>query len=85
MKLVLLAAIGPLLASAFSGGIPSRSFASKSALHVGPLKKIMNKDEYDKVVAGLMKKNGYSREEAEKEYNSYLSNPNDYALAKVSS
>ena len=28
---------------------------------------------------------GLSREEAEKEYNAYLQNPNDYALNKVSS
>ena len=32
-----------------------------------------------------MKTKGMTREEAEKDYNAYLENPNNYALNKVSS
>ena len=80
---LLLMAFGPLTASAFTGGMPSRSFASKTAIKVGPLKKLTNKDEYDKVVEDLMNVKGYTREQAEKEYNQYLDNPNEFALNKV--
>jgi hypothetical protein len=82
--LFLLAAFGPLFSTAFMGGMPSRSLVSKSSLSVGPLKKMTNRDEYDKVVENLMATKAYTREQAEKEYNSYLDNPNDYALSKVS-
>jgi len=80
---LILAALGPFLCSAFVGqGFP-RSFTSKTSLNVGPLQKLTNKNEYNKIVEGLMKTKGYTREQAEKEYNSYLENPNDYALQKV--
>jgi hypothetical protein len=82
--LLILAAFGPLLASAFVGQGAPRSFVSKSSLSVGPLKKLTNKDEYTKVVNQLMQTKGFTREQAEKDYNSYLENPNDYALMKVS-
>ena len=81
--LFLVVIFAPFMASAFMGqGLP-RSFASKSSLSVGPLQKLTNKDEYNKVVEGLMSTKGLTREQAEKEYNSYLENPNDYALQKV--
>lgn len=62
---------------------PSTSFVSKSSLSVGPLQKFTNKQEYNKVVDGLMFTQGITREEAEKEYDAYLDNPNNYALQKV--
>ena len=52
---------------------------------VGPLQKFTNRGEYDRTVEGLMYTKGYTREEAEKEYNAFLDNPNNYALQKVSS
>ena len=80
---LVLVAFGPLLCSAFMGqGIP-RSFVSQTSLNVGPLQKLTNKNEYNKVVEGLMQTKGLTREQAEKEYNAYLDNPNDYALQKV--
>lgn len=57
---------------------------SNTRLGVGPLQKLTNRAEYNKVVDGLMFTKGLSREEAEKEYDAYLNNPNDYALNKVS-
>lgn len=81
--LFILFALGPLLCSAFMGGGISRSFVSTTSLSVGPLQKLTNKKEYNKVVENLMQTNGLTREQAEKEYNSYLENPNDYALQKV--
>lgn len=81
---VLLLAVCPLFSSAFVGNNLPRTFVSQSTLSVGPLQKITNKAEYNKVVEGLMQTKGYTREQAEKEYNSYLENPNDYALQKVS-
>ena len=74
------------MAAAFTtGGIPSSrsAWVSKTSLAIGPLKKLTNKNEYNKVVENLMNMRGYTREQAEKEYNQYLENPNDYALAKV--
>ncbi len=49
----------------------------------GPLQKLTNRNEYNKVVDGLMYTKGISRAEAEKEYDAFLQNPNDYALNKV--
>jgi hypothetical protein len=81
---LILAAFGPILASAFVGqGVP-RSFVSKSSLSIGPFQKLTNKNEYNTVVDSLMQSKSLTREQAEKEYNSYLENPNDYALQKVS-
>jgi hypothetical protein len=81
--LLILVALGPFLSSAFMGpGIP-RSVVSKTSLSVGPLKKLTNKKEYNTVVENLMQTKRLTREQAEKEYNSYLENPNDYALQKV--
>jgi hypothetical protein len=82
--LFVLVAFGPFLVSAFTGQGAPRSFVSKSSLHVGPLQKLTNKDEYEKTVSGLMQAKGFTREQAEKEYNAFLNNPNDYALQKVS-
>lgn len=53
-----------------------------TSLQVGPLQKLTNRNEYEKVVSGLMTTKGLTREQAEKEYNAYLENPNDYALQK---
>lgn len=55
---------------------------STTAVEVGPLQKLINKDDYEKTVENIMNVKGLSREEAEKEYNQYLDNPNDYALQK---
>jgi hypothetical protein len=66
-----------------SSGRPSTLLVSTSSLGVGPLQKISNKQEYNKVVEGLMFTRGISRQEAEREYDSYLDNPNNYALQKV--
>jgi hypothetical protein len=86
MKSVLLClvAFAPFLASAFMGQELPRTLVSKSNLSVGPLQKITNKGEYEKVVTGLMQTKGYTREQAEKDYNAYLDNPTNYALQKVS-
>jgi len=51
-------------------------------LGIGPFQKATNRQEYDKVVDGLMLTQGLSRKDAEKEYDKYLNNPNDYALDK---
>lgn len=53
-------------------------------LHIGPIKKALQKDEYDGVVEKIMDIKSLTREEAERDYDSYLKNPNDYALDKVS-
>jgi hypothetical protein len=90
--LLLLVAVVPLFCSAFTTApsttrrssftvVPS---SSTTRLSVGPLQKLTNKKEYNTVVEGLMRNKGYTREQAEKEYNMYLDNPNDYALQKVS-
>ena len=50
----------------------------------GPLNKLTKGKEYEKIVEGLMKTKGYSREKAEKETSNYLDDPNNYALQKVS-
>ena len=81
--LLVLVAFGPFLCSAFLGQGMPRSFVSRTNLAVGPLQKLTNKNEYNKVVEGLMQTKGLTREQAEKEYNAYLDNPNDYALQKV--
>lgn len=81
--LLILVALGSFLCSAFTGvGVP-RSVVSKTSLSVGPLQKLTKNKEYQTVVENLMKTKGLTKEQAEKEYNSYLENPNDYALQKV--
>lgn len=80
---LILVALGPFLCSAFTGVNLPRSIVSKTSLSVGPLQKITNKKEYNTVVENLMQTKGLTREQAEKEYNAYLDNPNDYALQKV--
>jgi hypothetical protein len=82
--LLLLAAMVPFLCSAFTTVPAPSSFLSKTRLAVGPLQKLTNQKEYNTVVENLMRTKGYTREQAEKEYNMYLDNPNDYALQKVS-
>lgn len=74
--------VAPSIGSA-TGMTTSRP-ESSSRLFVGPLQKLTNKQEYNRVVEGLMLTRGITREEAEKEYDSYLDNPNNYALNKVS-
>ena len=59
-------------------------FRSIFSDEIGPFQKTTNPKEYNRVVDGLMLTQGITREEAEKEYNAYLQNPNDYALNKVS-
>eukprot|EP00536_Pseudo-nitzschia_multiseries_P018189 jgi/Psemu1/228076/e_gw1.2241.6.1 len=62
---------------------PSRfSFHSPLFNRKGPLQKFSNRQEYNKVIDNLMYTRGITREEAEKEYDAYLNNPNDYALNK---
>jgi hypothetical protein len=51
----------------------------------GPFQKQTNRKEYNKVVENLMFTQGITREKAEKEYDEYLNNPNEFALNKVSS
>ena len=58
-------------------------FVLKKIHKIGPLQKATNRKEYNRVVDGLMLTKGITREEAEKEYNAFLQNPNDYALNKV--
>jgi len=61
----------------------TRSLApSNSRLNAGPLQKFSNPKEYNKVVENLMFTQGIDRKQAEKEYDAYLNNPNDYALNK---
>lgn len=73
-----------LVTQAFVGNGPSTraSVRSNSRLNIGPLQKTTNRKEYNKVIDGLMFTKGITREEAEKEYNAYLDNPNEYALNK---
>ena len=82
---LLLVAFAPVIVSGFVGQNAPRSFvgASSTSLSVGPLQKLTNKKEYEKTVQGLMQTKGYTREQAEKEYNKYLENPTNYALEKV--
>jgi hypothetical protein len=51
----------------------------------GPLQKATNRKEYNRVVENLMFTQGITREKAEKDYDEYLNNPNEFALNKVSS
>lgn len=72
----------PFLSTAFVGqGLP-RSSVSKTSLSIGPLQRLTNKKDYEKTITGLMQAKGYTREQAEKEYNAYLDNPTNYALNK---
>jgi hypothetical protein len=81
--LLILLALGPFLSSAFTVPGVQRSVVSKTSLSVGPLQKLTKNKEYNTVVENLMQTKSLTREQAEKEYNSYLENPNDYALQKV--
>jgi hypothetical protein len=85
--LLVLVALAPMLVMSFVGHNAPKSFKlirkTSTSLNVGPLQKLTNSKEYNKVVNGLMNTKGYTREQAEKEYNAYLDNPNDYALQKV--
>jgi len=63
------------------------SFASKSTkLQVLPKpgEPLFKGPKYQQTVEQLMFMNGLTEEEAKAEYNAYLENPNNYALAKVS-
>jgi len=71
------------IASAFTGPTLPTRMMSRSSLAVGPLQKLTNKKEYNKTIEGLMNTKGLTREQAEKEYDSYLENPTNYALNKV--
>jgi hypothetical protein len=55
---------------------------STTALAIGPLAKLANKGDYEEKVNNLMRIKGYTREQAEKEYDAYLDNPTNYALNK---
>ena len=66
---------------AFVGKSP-RASPRLSRLNSGPFQKITNPSEYTKVVDNIMFSQGLTRDEAEKEYNAYLDNPNNYALEK---
>mmetsp|Transcript_17516 Transcript_17516/g.27283 ORF Transcript_17516/g.27283 Transcript_17516/m.27283 type:complete len:153 (+) Transcript_17516:79-537(+) len=69
-------------AASVSTFTPSSSFVFRSRGAVA-LNLFGNKGEdYDEVVEKLMKAKGFTREQAEKDYNLYLSNPNDYMLDK---
>jgi hypothetical protein len=76
-----------LFASAFvsSNSRPTLAPQTSTSLFIGgPINKLTRGKDYEKTVEGLMKTKGYSREKAEKEYSSYLDDPNNYALQKVS-
>jgi hypothetical protein len=60
----------------------SKVAPSTTALSIGPLAKLANKDDYDEKVNNLMRLKGFSREVAEQEYDAYLDNPTNYALNK---
>lgn len=75
-------ALFPCLASAFVAQRVPKSFVSQTSLAIGPIQKFTDKGGYEKVVTDLMKTKGYTREQAEKEYNDYLENPTNYALQK---
>ena len=81
--LAILAFVG--LASAFTV-VPSVSVPSahtSTTLYIGgPLQKLLNKDDYEAKITNLMKNKGYTRAQAEKEYDSFLDNPDNYALQK---
>lgn len=55
---------------------------STTSLGIGPIAKLANKGDYEEKVTNLMKMKGYTREQAEKEYDAYLDNPTNYALTK---
>jgi len=78
---ILLVAIVPAFTAAFISQ-PSRVFFATS-LQAGPFDKFVNREEYDKTVEGrLMLTKGLTREEAQKDYDTYLENPTNYALTK---
>ena len=57
--------------------------ASSTTLYIGgPLQKLLNKDDYETKIQNLMNAKGYTRAQAEKEYDTYLDNPDNYALQK---
>lgn len=56
------------IASAFVGTSLSSSTTRKTRLYFGPLQKLTDRAEYNKVVEGLMFTQGITREQAEKEY-----------------
>jgi hypothetical protein len=59
------------------------SSSSTTRLYIlGPISKMTKGKEYTKVVETYMKEKGLTRAEAEKEYDKYLDNPNDFMLSK---
>lgn len=83
--LVLLALVVPSLGFVSSKTRTAFTTHTSTSLFIGgPLNKLTKGKEYEKIVEGLMKTKGYSREKAEKETNNYLDDPNNYALQKVS-
>mmetsp|Transcript_26937 Transcript_26937/g.36067 ORF Transcript_26937/g.36067 Transcript_26937/m.36067 type:complete len:161 (+) Transcript_26937:85-567(+) len=77
---LLVAVVGPTFTAAFTStkGF-SAALVPKTRLNAGPLFK--GKD-YERVVENIMVTKNLSREDAEKDYNAYLENPNNYALSK---
>eukprot|EP00525_Craspedostauros_australis_P005265 CAMPEP_0198116280 /NCGR_PEP_ID=MMETSP1442-20131203/10950_1 /TAXON_ID= /ORGANISM="Craspedostauros australis, Strain CCMP3328" /LENGTH=163 /DNA_ID=CAMNT_0043774057 /DNA_START=107 /DNA_END=598 /DNA_ORIENTATION=- len=79
----LLAPAAAFLASGNTNFVQKAFISTTStSLNIGPLQKLTNKKEYEATVNNLMKTKGYTREQAEKEYNQFLENPNNYALEK---
>ena len=69
----------------FCGVGPSSKFLrSKTHLQMSMIPPAFKGKDYDRVVENIMRTKGLTREEAEKDYNDYLDNPNNYALNKVS-
>eukprot|EP00545_Synedropsis_sp_CCMP1620_P012276 CAMPEP_0119013806 /NCGR_PEP_ID=MMETSP1176-20130426/9007_1 /TAXON_ID=265551 /ORGANISM="Synedropsis recta cf, Strain CCMP1620" /LENGTH=172 /DNA_ID=CAMNT_0006966925 /DNA_START=35 /DNA_END=553 /DNA_ORIENTATION=+ len=61
----------------------ARSCRTNTRLYLlGPISKMAQGKEYKKVVETYMKEKGLTRAEAEKEYDKYLENPNDFMLSK---
>lgn len=75
---------GATYSSAFTGhhGVLNYNTVGKrtTALKFGPFGG--KSDEYNKVVQNIMKTKGLSEEEAKRDYDAYLENPNNYALNK---
>ena len=86
--LLTLVSLAPMVSFAFVAQSTPKSFiiagqTSTTIRAIGPFQKLTNKKNYDSIVNNLMETKGFTREQAEKEYNDYLNNPNDYALQKV--
>mmetsp|Transcript_19995 Transcript_19995/g.29428 ORF Transcript_19995/g.29428 Transcript_19995/m.29428 type:complete len:170 (-) Transcript_19995:160-669(-) len=82
--LFLLAAFAITISDAFTSRsrLVPNVFARTSTTSLNMAGPLIKGKDYENVVQGIMNTKGMTREEAEKDYNTYLENPNNYALMK---